>query len=112
MGPHLHGQFLNVRRFSRRNQSRARTTPSKKRGHRRHQCSLKSSLSAKRLSDGNSTDGRLRLLGSPGQKKRAAAGPCLPGIPWWHFAVEVQRVQRWMAVANPLKDGVKAVSMV
>jgi len=45
-------------------------------------------------------------------KKRAAAGPCLPGIPWWHFAVEVERVQRLMAVANPLKDGVQAVSTV
>jgi len=45
-------------------------------------------------------------------KKRAADSPCLPGIPWWHFAVEEERVQRLMAVANPLKDGVQAVSTV
>merc|ERR1712039_49692 len=114
MGPHLHPQFLNVRRFSRRDQSRARTTPSKKLGHRRRQCSLKSSLSAKRLSDGNSTDGHLRLLGSPGHEEKGGSRSVPAGNPavQWHFAVEVRRVQRWMAVANPLKDGVQAVSTV
>jgi len=48
---------------------------------RRHQCSLKSSLSAKRLSDGNSTDGRLRLLGSPGLEEKSGSRSVPAGNP-------------------------------
>merc|ERR1711879_952990 len=48
-------------------------------------------------------------------KNRAAAGPCLPGIQWWHFAVEVQSAtvdgggqpaQRW---STSCVDGVRCV---
>jgi len=71
-------------------------------------------LFAKRLSDGNSTDGRLRLLGSPGLEEKSGSRSVPAGNPvaWWHFAVEVHKVQPLMAVANPLKDGVQAVSTV
>ena len=112
----LHPQFLNVRRFSRRNQSAARTTPSKKRGHRHRQCSLQSSSSAKRLSDGNSLGARLRLLGSPGLEEKSGSRSVPAGNPVVAFrsgggksaAVDGGRqpAQRW---STSCVDGVRCV---
>jgi len=48
------------------------------------------------------------LLGSPGFEEKS--GSLYPVVAF--RSVEVERVQRLMAVANPLKDGVQAVSTV
>merc|ERR1712154_358008 len=84
----LHPQFLIVRRFSRRNQSAARTAPSKKRGYR-HQCQC--SLQTLRLLNAAPMEtlrtGDFACWVHLALKKRVAAGPCLPGIPWWRFVV-------------------------
>merc|ERR1712117_560809 len=76
--------------------------------HRRNEATVTNanaplkSPSAKRLSDGNSTADGFACWVHLTLKKRAVGTPL----------VEVQRVQRLMAVANPLKDGVQAVSTV
>jgi len=53
------------------------------------------------------------LLGSPGLEEKSGSRSVPAGNPVVAFrSVEVERVQRLMAVANPLKDGVQAVSTV